>query len=340
MVYPCRDPAASSSQTVGFPGDSLVDLELMHHYSVSTCHSFGDLGSGGHLDAKSYFRVEIPQLAMRHEYLLHQILAISAYHLLHTQRPLRNAKYLQRAAFHHDASLRGLRTALSEEINPDNATPMFVASCYLMSITYASRRYVNHDEMGSDPLEDVVSIFSLYRGISAVNSRTSALLETDMYRKVFGQAEGAVPVEAPWLRDFQSSLEHLRSQIAVLESLEEQTRSIVLDGIRSLLTVTSPDDRAPSVIIAAMELSILFRWPYNVSDAFLVLLRAREPAASAVFLYYVAAMTHAEKHRWYLKGWSSTLAKSVLRDLQNTAWLDLAGWALNVIESTPTSPVP
>lgn len=69
----------------------------------------------------------------------------------------------------------------------------------------------------------------------------------------------------------------------------------------------------------------------TLGSDYLSLLRSRNTAAMTVFLYYCVVLSSTERGRWFLEGWSSSVARSVSPLLTEYPWVELAQWPLERI---------
>lgn len=111
----------------------LLDLRLMHHYSVFTTHYFARTFPERVL---LVFKVDIPRLAFEHEFLMDTILLVSMVHLGCTDPASLESLpvYLYR-----DQALRTLRRAVAD-ISPQTIYVIRGASLLLTTVSFAADR--------------------------------------------------------------------------------------------------------------------------------------------------------------------------------------------------------
>ena len=121
------------SEGLHYSAKNLLDLRLMHHYSVFTAEyftrTFPEEASWG-------LKVQIPRLALDHDFLMDALLLVSMAHLGCTDHvSLRTLPvYLYR-----DQALRSLRRAVAD-ISPQTANAVRGASVLLATISFAADR--------------------------------------------------------------------------------------------------------------------------------------------------------------------------------------------------------
>lgn len=99
------------------------DLNLMHHYSS---YAFKE-GFGARREVEHLWQDYIPQQAMKHTFLMHGLLALSALHLAYLN-PSSSSKYLQLCDKHQAIALQKFRAILSSNIDPSLADALFALS--------------------------------------------------------------------------------------------------------------------------------------------------------------------------------------------------------------------
>ncbi len=128
-LTPDPDPFPDFSRFVhrqkgeGLPVSWVSDLELLHHFTTSTYKS---LPRALEPVMGSVWQVEIPRLAFRHVFLLHQILATAAFHLSRLRPDMRD-DYSLMATHHQNLAIQGMRVLL-KDLNEENCHAVFATS--------------------------------------------------------------------------------------------------------------------------------------------------------------------------------------------------------------------
>jgi hypothetical protein len=86
----------------------VVNLELLHHWTMFACHGFGDKPGD-----RIPWQIEIPQIACKQPFLMRGILAISALHMSRV-RPEQKQKYLMLAVHHQNLALPSYRYVIDD----------------------------------------------------------------------------------------------------------------------------------------------------------------------------------------------------------------------------------
>ncbi|KAH8169329.1 fungal specific transcription factor domain-containing protein [Sarocladium implicatum] len=313
-----------STGSLEFEKSSLIDLELMHHYTTAVYFTFP------HGKKKpEYFQKQVPRLALRHQFLLHQVLAVSAFHLLHISEEDLPKIYLQQGTYHLTKSLSGIRDAIGLDITLDRGVALFMASSFLLSSTYASRRHLTADPAQDDAIDDLLGMIKLFLGVDVVQKRTLEAISRDVLQEIFGDNMQVLPEIEPWVTEYSNNLESLRNHIAESPLLDDKTRETALNGCQVLLDAVWSPKASERGIIPAVEVRIVYRWPYWIDDDFLQLIRDRNPVGLAVLLFYCVAMRQTETTCWFLFGWASRLASAISERVKGTVWAEQVQWTFD-----------
>lgn len=249
----------SSTPTYGFfpdlgsisGGSWVIDLELMHHYSTVTYATFPPAGI-----THTTFKEDIPRIAFRFPYLLHQILAISALHIAYL-KPESRQEYLLRASQHQSQSITGMREALLGEMN-ETSSPIFLTSEYLMACSFASRPGAEESATHSDHLDGMIEVMTLLRGTEAIQTQAAERLRKRPADNIF--IDAASELIAP------SSLHCVTDQLYALSShvqgsmvLETYEKTTLESAIKTLIDDLSISPR--SRIVESPELRTVSTGP-------------------------------------------------------------------------------
>ncbi|PSN72453.1 hypothetical protein BS50DRAFT_569941 [Corynespora cassiicola Philippines] len=268
-----------SSQWCG--GDWMLDLELMHHY---TAHAF--LTMPGVEQAKQTWGYAVPQEAFKHSFLMHSILAFSAYHIAHIS-PSRASQLRLLASTHQTAAINGLNQVLPD-VTTINCHALFVGASLVTINAFA--------DAGEYTLESLIEIFQLLRGMNFILSATEPLLEKGPFSVILKPLPNP-PKPPPLLSSFLVELSTPNSapdgtSINVSESCITAT-----DSLREALQFGIDFSPHPA-------LRVVMLWPIKLDTAFIDELRYRQdPNVSHVFRHYCRILEFAGTEWWFLAGW-------------------------------------
>lgn len=297
-----------------------MDLELMHHWTTGTSCTIP-------VSPQLYrvFQEDIPRLALRFPYLLHQLLALSAFHIAH-MRPDSGGEYTARASQHQSLAISGIREALSGEMTQDNSTAIYMTSAILMASTFASHPKNDRLLGPSCPLTGLLEIIPLVRGMSVIQKLANRQICGHPLQQFFVPASPSAEGDGNMSQLVKVQLEDLKLQLMASAHVDEDTKLILYSGIESFLE--SMLYGVAGRIVATTELRVVFHWPLSMTSDFLGLLHARHPAALAVFSYYCVVLRDSEASCWFLRGWAVRLADSISESLANSPWSELIQWPL------------
>jgi hypothetical protein len=290
----------------------------MHHYTTVTYRTIPTPSHTEHV-----LRDDIPRLGIRFPYLMHQLLAVASLHVAYLS-PETSKKYLAYASYHQSIAISGIRRTLSKPIAEGTSQALFAASALLMVGTFATNRDLEQFEPAAAcnsaycPMDGILETFSVVRGLSAIREATSKELQRNLVDDLFGAQPLNTGCESLLLVEGQ--LSSLKARITADERLEGELKLAVCSGIDSLLAFMG----RKSTVLARKELSVVFGWPWTISEELLEVLRARHPAALTVFLYYCIIMQSLEADYWFLNGWSARLGKVIATSLHGSQWEEAA----------------
>lgn len=297
----------------------VLDLELLHHFTTSTCATFVmNKASEGIVHM---WKIEVPKLAFVHLFLLHQILAVAAYHLAYLQ-PEKRGTYSVRASHHQNAGIRQMRQALSD-ITPSNCHPLF-ASSSLLWIGSLAALSVNRPP-GGPVIDDLVDVLILVKGIGSVLFSSDGLLRTGPLSAMFAYP-GGPDHPNPALDRVVLAVGDFLVEIAETEP-DDRVRTIVHTDAYCLVSAI----RDALVKVPSPEYRVVASWPIQMSDDLIPLLRQRNQAALALLSYYCVVFHAAEiQGYWFMQGWSEGVIQDITRTVTGP-WKRHSTWALGWI---------
>lgn len=301
------------------------DLELIHHWTVEAHY-----GLSQRKDICHAWQREAPQQAVVHTYLMHEILAFTAFHKAYKnieQRP-----YYYACGIHHqDAAIRGIRQML-HNVTPYEAPAIFATSTLLTLSVFASTgfeaRFPETAESTS-AIDDILNIFHLMQGMGSMLSIARQHVLNSFIAPMIRRSSEPIPAQ-PLLQTLEQQLPVLVAFIESKCDLAEPERVAYLESIAcfrlafELASGETTDNR---------ELRFLFGWPLNLKPAYLSYLRERRPGALAVLSHYVTFFLIAEPKHWYVEGWGDRLMRAC-RDNVDPSWMPAIQWAMSFPDHT------
>ncbi|QPC78225.1 hypothetical protein HYE68_008977 [Fusarium pseudograminearum] len=299
--------------------------ELMLHYTTVTYKTmvFSD-------NTTATFQQRMPQAALAFPFFLRQILAFSAYHLAHLH-PERRQFYLLQATKHINASIRGIREALSEEVTARNCHALYGSTTFVVVNKFAA--FPNCDAFRSHgcslPVQSLMEIFSLVNGMEAVlNSPGAADLVYGPLRELFCETTQVHPT-SHLLNGLSARLPDLARRISS-DYMEEQCRTALMSAVESITSCVNDSLRELNKA-SPPELRIIFWWPMTVSRDFLDLAVSGHPLALVILAYYDILLFWGESQYWFFQDWAENLITAIVDKVRGSQWEDLLGWPVEVI---------
>lgn len=257
-------------------------------------------------------------LSFTNEPLLHQILALSAYHLAY-QNPDQRHVYAPVGAQHQSDAAEGLRTALLQ-VTPETCHAVFISASLLIVSTFARLAIAQEDDEHQPTLNDIIEILVLIRGMSVILNTFEPTIQSGIMADLF----------RPSVLDSQQSMDIICEK---LEKLSQTLQDRNVDGPTAL----SIDKGICSFIQAARKsvtevkappLRVTMMWPTWLTDDLLSLIRHKEPPALAFLSYYCLVVHDAAANAWYMKGWGRKVAQDLATYLVSP-WKEEIQWPLD-----------
>ena len=289
----------------------------------------------GHPD--HIWQSDIPKLAFAHPFLLHQVLAMAAFHLAYLAPgpgPLRR-QHLAQASHHQNSAIQGIRGALAD-LTPDNCHALFPASSLLSVGALAERAepFLHDSDAGggTDPptIEHLLDVFLLAKGIGSVMGSSASLLFKGPLRGLL--ASTATEGPHPALERLMVQLHNFSDRLGALPPETKHTETIraaVVAFVQATQGALSMTDHPEQHLIGA--------WPMMVTDEFIALLRRRNQMALALLAYFCVIMWHASKLGcWFVDGWGLRVLREI-DGVMSPPWNEESAWALAWIASLATT---
>lgn len=144
------------------PSARLRELDLMHHWCTKTCHSFK-------LKHAELFQGYVVKEALKHEYLMESLLALTSLHIASEMTdPLSAAPYVSAALQYQNSAVPAFRAAL-HNVTPSNCDAVFASSVFMMAATMVSPLLPTGDnDNASSPTQNMLRLFDFVKGITSV----------------------------------------------------------------------------------------------------------------------------------------------------------------------------
>ncbi|CAI7669489.1 unnamed protein product [Penicillium pancosmium] len=295
----------------------MTDMELLHHYSTSTCYTISR-----HPVLQTIWQITIPQhgFAPQSQFVFRGILALAALHMGHIKPDLR-AEYFATAEYHHNAALQMVSAAIPH-INEETGPAIYIFSTLTCIIMCAMRQNSDDFWVANDSL---FKWLGLIRGHRAIIYSVIDTLRSGPLAPMFVLGRRRKLAREARSTDDQPFMENLRQEI--IESVPDQNElQCYLEALDELAKSFA------TVLDQVVEITDVFIWLYEISDGYLELLRQQKPEALVIFGYFCVVSKQLES-AWWMEGFSIPLMRAIYYHLdeEHRCWLQWPiqqlGWA-------------
>ncbi|KAL3494004.1 hypothetical protein BJX62DRAFT_223586 [Aspergillus germanicus] len=281
----------------------LFDMELLHHYTTSTCYTLSS-----NQVVQAIWRDETPRVGFSMPAVLHALLAVSALHLARSD-PARRTTCLAHAHIHHNTAVQ-LVTPHLPSLASDNGVGLFLFSaltCILACSATAHAEFSLFAERGC-----LAEWVRLIRGMKTVieqsnwNFLTTPLRPMFVYGSrlttTFGDTGSAATEHG---RKFTWELRQAINNKLGHDQERCRIYGEALDGLSKTLGVAMAPAEGPR-----LQTGDVFAWILELSDEYLDLLLQEDPFALMIFAYFCVALRQIE-WMWWTEGLSRRLLMQI-----------------------------
>ncbi|CAG8958118.1 hypothetical protein HYFRA_00000464 [Hymenoscyphus fraxineus] len=303
------------------PELNMNDLELLHHWSLST-----SLSMTSDPVLRTLWRTKIPQMAFEFPFLMRGILTVAALHLAYLH-PERRDFYVSNSLQHHDIALSGA-TEVLPNVSNENCMPLHIFS--ILTCIHSLGRPRKPEDFLVVGEQGIAKWFVLFKGVVLIIERFSETMSTGplaafFHSRVRRQRQRQSCIET-------STMDHLSSLRASILSapLPPDTAQMYLDNMIELQNSFSFVYSCPS---HSHELGDIFIWLFRCSDGYLVALQEGTQEALAIFAYACVLFWKMEKF-WWMEGWSGLIMNNIWNWLDDAhkSWIE---WPISEIGWSP-----
>ncbi|KAI1465205.1 uncharacterized protein F4812DRAFT_452586 [Daldinia caldariorum] len=276
-----------------------LDLELLHHFTTSTCFTFSSEPM-----VRNFWRVNVPRLGFSFEYVLRGLLSLAALHLAR-HKPQRRDLLLQQAMVHHNAS-SSMALPILNSLTPQNAVPIFFFSMLTTYIAFASPKELDNLLLISNGvMPEWLFLFRGMRSIielnnEAIHSMMSISFIFDSGRHIGQIWESTVPPEHEGLKELENIL---RSHVEDPQKLGELSHAI--ESLkRSFFFFYSGNYTDEQRVTAASV------WLFKAREDFVKLLKERDNEALCVLAFFCVLLKRLD-YTWWMEGWGVHLISRI-----------------------------
>lgn len=324
---------------------NLLDLELIQHWSTRTYMTMSS-----RLASHLVWRDTIFAEGLRHDFVLHSIIATSALHKA-TLLPKSSdayAEYSKVALAYQNLALASFIPEVSRP-NEDNGIALFTLSLFLTIWAFASRRLpegfnnvkleLSHGDSSPGifcdahtPTAQFIEIIMIVRGVYAVIRETDRWLQGDIEELLRYPRNDELPPNSLDIVEAFDLLQRAVEDRQLVPSGDENQslRELYLQQLQSLRDVA----RCRSVVEWDGH---IFSWVIMAPPAFVDCLKQGQPMALAMFAHWAAALRCMD-HHWWATGWPYSLVADLVNVL-DSSWDAIMDWPKKQVglkfQSTP-----
>ncbi|CAG8049354.1 unnamed protein product [Penicillium salamii] len=305
-------PVAATTAPVQKSSFGIHSLELMHKYSTETYQSLSVSDSETQI-----WRITIPRLALKHDYLMNGILALASMHIATSSEPAKALLYHDTGLQYYNRSLRPFRNEI-DSITPQNCDAVFAHSIIMIAISVASPRLpVMKDECCSIT-DNIVILFELLQGVKKILQVSQSWINLGL----FSQGE--------FWRDTPEELDtDTEAALTYLFVLNDQLMTGVYSHQHRMMTeVISNLRRCYAKFARSADPAPVLAWLAAVEIDFVYSLRCRQPFSLLVVMYWGVLLTELDGQRWWARNSGKALVSELLDALRpgDPRWDSALAW--------------
>lgn len=291
---------------------------------------------------RQFYRVGFLDEVLKHNYLLHCVLAFSAFHVVEQQEQLlkitpydqrlevesKLEEYLTAAHTHFNASVRSFRRTLTG-ITKENCDALFVCSSYLFVTSVAESAHSLRWNSSHSSLPRPSHVSSFLKWLPLLRGAKAVALTKDIFVQIKSGPMATMFTVPDFLgltcrERWEENFLYLEKLAAAFqEHSEEKVLAICLPAIEMLREKMREKHAQP-------ETTAAFHWALEVEHAFMELLEAQVSEALLVFSSY-CVLLHSQNWRWWIKDWPANSVRT-LEPMLSEHWRGMLDWPLLVTE--------
>jgi hypothetical protein len=300
------------------------DLELLHHYTTCCCINV----PGEH--RRQLWTREIVNTAFTQNYLLYQILAVSALHCFYKDRS--RVALLPKAAIYRDRALQTINPTLAA-MTADLCIPVFAFAGLSMIYAFAEIATLRDREGQSfDPIRHITACLQQNFGINTVVHAYRQDIQTSWASELININSDA---DFDLLSSSGLVFAHADKLHALIDAHERRSpwNSACHDALSVLLQTIQilmwrPEDHHAYHLIHV--------WPSVLKPEFWEVLEAKAPVALLVLAYFAALMS-LRPNLWWFQLWPKLLFDKIEESLDGEQWREALAWPKRLIYHTAAS---
>lgn len=311
----------ATSPTLTAPTSENLNLELLHHFTISTAPTLSHDSQ-----IRELWRVVVPQMSFATDYVLDGILALAALHVARYNKS-RRASLLPYAIERHSQSL-SRAFPLVPSITPQNSAPLFIFGMLTLYFNLARPIEDDPEQVGNSVIPEWLY---LLHGIDTVTMAEGSAVRESPVSLIFRTTWGSLEYWLTHTPEKYESLEDLQERIQEETVDDLEKRTILCDSISAL-------SRSYSFLYGQKfpdpdQLRGFWQWLFEIKEPYLNLVKSGDNAALCVLAFYAVLLKDLEKY-WWMEGRAVNLLRSIymMLDGGHRLWIR---WAIEQVGWIP-----
>ncbi|XDG01020.1 hypothetical protein ABKA04_000635 [Annulohypoxylon sp. FPYF3050] len=281
IVNQIPSPAATSvNNSPPIDWFDILDLELLHHFTTSTCFTFSTEPM-----VRNYWRVNVPRMGFSYQYVLKGVLSLAALHLAKF-KPQRRDILVERAMIHQNAS-SSLALPVLNDIHSENSVPILFFSMLTMFNAFASPKESSDLLVASNGA--MPQWLHLFRGFIFDSGRQMGQVWRSM-----------IPPEHEGLKELETTI---RMYVKDAQKLEVLAHSI--DELKRAFAFTHSAN-----VVDDQRVRGVFMWLFGIRDEFTRLIKEHDNEALSVLSFFCVLLKRLD-YIWWIEGWGIHLIERI-----------------------------
>ncbi|KAJ5206592.1 hypothetical protein N7491_002793 [Penicillium cf. griseofulvum] len=283
----------------------------MHKFSTETYKSV----CGDRSDMEDW-QVLIPNLAFKHEFLLHGIFALAALHIVATTSDSEQILfYLDTALRCNELAFTPFRQTLTN-LTPLNCDAVFAQSAIVTIIGIALPRLnAQHRGESFSMIETMMTVFELVQGANSISQISKPWRQASFFFKYDCTDETAID---PEMANAIAQMRMLNSSIQNTDLTQHSINQEAIDSLQdSFAKFTHASHPAP-----------ILAWLAHAKREFVDGLRARQPFQLLILMNWAVLLHELGANFWWAEGCGEALVAELSSELkdQDEMWKSALQW--------------
>jgi hypothetical protein len=264
----------------------------VHHYTLKTSLTLSE-----NENSRRAFQEWIPEQCANYGYLVHGVLALSAFHLAFL-RGKESERWVEKAIKHQSRALSGFRAALKSGALSEACDALFAHSILLVSSALAASAHsVLFSQSLATSLDDVVAPLIIMRGTGDLSLSMFKAIRSGPFGDLLSTS---FEVRGPCALERGANEQIVELRKAVCVEFAGTSKELVYTGAIDALHFIYKEIASLGDVKGTP--GYVWKWTYLVSQRFIELLRSRDPPALVICCHFAVA-TKADYLMWYHEGW-------------------------------------